>query len=179
MKRARGFTYIALLIAIALAGAVLGAVGSLWSTDSRREREKELLFAGDQFRKAIGAYYAEAPAGQPHKFPAKLDDLLNDKRWPTTRRHLRKIFVDPMTGTRDWLLVRAADQTIIGVYSGATETPIKQANFPDEYTQFESAKSYKDWQFVWKQSATPVAPGAAGTAPAPTPVRPGPGAPTQ
>jgi type II secretory pathway pseudopilin PulG len=158
MKRNRGFTYIALLIAIALAGAVLGAVGSLWSTDSRREREQELLFAGDQFRQAIGAYYAQAPAGQPHRFPAKLEELLQDKRWPTTRRHLRKVFVDPMTGTRDWVLVRAADQTIIGVYSASEDVPIKHANFPDEYANFETAKTYREWQFVWKQNAKPAVP---------------------
>ena len=157
MRRARGFTYIALLIAIAMAGAVLAAVGTLWSTESRREREVELLFAGDQFRQAIGAYYSQAPAGQPHKFPTKLDDLLNDKRWPTTHRHLRKIFVDPITGTRDWVLIRAADQTIIGVHSASEETPIKQANFPEEYTRFAAAKSYRDWQFVWTQTAAPTA----------------------
>jgi type II secretory pathway pseudopilin PulG len=158
-QHARGFTYIGLLIAIALAGAALGAMGSLWSTDSRRERETELLFAGDQFRVAIGAYYAQAPAGQPHRFPAKLDDLLNDKRWPTTRRHLRKIFVDPMTGTREWMLVRAADQTVIGVHSASEDVPIKRANFADDYAGFETAKSYRDWQFVWKQNPTQPAPG--------------------
>lgn len=177
MDRARGFTYVGLLIAIALAGAALGAMGSLWSTDSRRERELELLFAGDQFRQAIGAYYAESPAGQPHRFPAKLEDLLTDKRWPTARRHLRKIFVDPMTGNREWMLVRAADQTIIGVYSASEDAPIKQANFPEEYARFEAAKSYREWQFVWKQNTAPTVPVPPGT-----PVVPKPGtaaAPTQ
>jgi type II secretory pathway pseudopilin PulG len=166
MRRVDGFTYVGLLLAIAIAGAVLAAVGTLWSTESRREREVDLLFAGDQFRQAIGAYYAQAPAGQPHKFPSKLDDLLNDKRWPTTHRHLRKIFVDPITGTREWVLVRAADQTIIGVHSASEEAPIKQANFPDEYTRFESAKTYRDWQFVWTQTAAPGAQGATPAVPA-------------
>lgn len=159
----RGFTYVGLLIAIAMAGALLAAVGTFWSTDSKRDREKELLFAGDQFRLAIGAYYNETPAGQPAKFPAKLDDLLNDKRWPTTRRHLRKIFVDPMTGTRDWVLVRAADQTIIGVHSASEDAPLKRANFPEDYKRFETAASYRDWQFVWKQAQP--RPAAGGTAP--------------
>ena len=161
MTRARGFTYIALLIAIALLGAGLGLAGSIWSTDAKRERELDLLFAGDQIRRAITAYHDEAPAGQPNRFPAKLDDLVQDRRWPTTKRHLRKIFIDPMTGSREWVLVRAPDTTIIGVNSSSEAPPLKLAGFPDEYANFAGAKSYRDWQFVYVQpQANPQAPGA-------------------
>ena len=149
--RQRGLTYVALLIAIALFGAGLGLVGSLWSTEAKRERELELLFIGDQFRRAIAAYHDEAPAGQPNRFPAKLEDLVQDRRWPTTRRHLRKIFLDPMTGTRDWLLVRAPDTTIMGVYSASDAAPLKRAGFDDDYANFASAKTYREWQFVFTQ----------------------------
>jgi type II secretory pathway pseudopilin PulG len=149
--RERGFTYVALLIAVALAAAVLGVVGSLWSTDAKREREVELLFVGDQFRRAIGSYYEQAPAGQPHRFPARLEDLVQDRRWPTVRRHLRKIYLDPITGTRDWGLVRAADNTIIGVHSTSDAVPLKRANFDDEYDRFADARTYRDWRFIFTQ----------------------------
>lgn len=148
--RTRGFTYVGLLLAIALASALLGLAGSLWSTEAKREREQELLFVGDQFRQAIGAYYDQAPAGQPHRFPAALEDLLQDKRWPTTRRHLRKIFVDPMTRSRDWGLVPGAGGGIAGVYSLAEAEPFKRADFPDEYPEFAGARSYRDWRFIFK-----------------------------
>ena len=150
-RRQRGLTYVALLIAVALFGAGLALVGSLWSTEAKREREVELLFVGDQFRRAIAAYYAEAPAGQPNRFPQKLEDLVQDRRWPTTRRHLRKIFLDPMTGTREWLLVRAPDQGIRGVNSSSDAVPLKRANFADDYANFGSAKTYREWQFVFSQ----------------------------
>lgn len=149
--RQRGLTYVGLLIAIALFGAGLAMAGTLWSTDAKREREAELLFIGDQFRKAITSYHDEAPAGQPNKFPAKLEDLLQDRRWPTTRRHLRKIFVDPMTGTREWGLVRAPDNTITGVHSASEVEPLKRAGFAEEYTNFENAKTYREWQFVFAE----------------------------
>ena len=35
-------------------------------------------------------------------------------------------------------------------------------------TQFETAKSYRDWQFVWKQNTLPAAPGAPGNPANPT-----------
>lgn len=151
MKNQRGITYIALLIAISLFGATLALAGSLWSTDAKRERELQLLFVGDQFRKAIASYHDEAPAGQPNRFPARLEDLVLDRRWPTTRRHLRKIYLDPMTGTREWTLIRAPDNTIMGINSASEAEPIKHAGFSDDYKNFESAKTYREWQFVFSQ----------------------------
>ena len=101
----RGFTYLGLLYAVALSSTALLAAGMLWSTEARRDKEEQLLFAGEQIRAAIGAYWDKAPAGQPHRLPLRLEDLLDDKRWPATRRHLRQVFVDPATGTREWGLV--------------------------------------------------------------------------
>lgn len=150
-RRQRGITYIALLIAIALFGAGLGLAGSIWSTDAKREREVELLFVGEQFRRAIASYYGEAPAGQPNRFPQKLEDLVQDRRWPTMRRHLRKIYLDPMTGTREWGLVRAPDAGIRGVNSTSEAVPLKRANFDEAYEHFAVAKSYREWQFVFTQ----------------------------
>ena len=45
-----GFTYIGLLFAVAILGITLGAVGVVWSTQIRRDKEAELLFVGDQIR---------------------------------------------------------------------------------------------------------------------------------
>lgn len=148
--RERGFTYIGLLLAIALAGAVLSMVAVLWSTESKRERELELLFVGDQFRQAIVSYYDAAPAGQPLQFPAKIEDLLQDKRWPATRRHLRKVFVDPITGSREWGLVLTPSQRIQGVYSISPGVPLKKAGFAQPYNDFTAAKTYSGWIFAYE-----------------------------
>jgi type II secretory pathway pseudopilin PulG len=53
MRAQRGFTYVGLLLAVALAGVALAAAGMLWSTTAKRDKEAELLFVGDQFRRAI------------------------------------------------------------------------------------------------------------------------------
>ena len=98
MRAQRGFTYVGLLLAVALAGVALAAAGMLWSTTAKRDKEAELLFVGDQFRRAIGSYYEGTPGAK--RYPQRLADLLEDKRLAITRRHLRRIYADPMTGQR-------------------------------------------------------------------------------
>src|SRR5262245_44395213 len=96
----RGFTYLGILIAMALFGVALAATGEVWRTTAQREREQELLFVGNQFRTAFMNYYANTPAGKP-RFPRTLDDLVEDSRFPVPRRHLRRVYADPMTGKPD------------------------------------------------------------------------------
>lgn len=148
--RQRGLTYIALLLAIALHGAVLAAAGSVWHTAQKRERERELLFIGDQFRRAIRSY-AQGGPGIKGQLPKTLDQLLLDARFPVVKRHLRKIFVDPVTWNKEWGLVRTADASaIIGVHSLSNEAPLKTANFQPSDQAFEGAATYADWRFVYQ-----------------------------
>ncbi|MFT3819935.1 MAG: type II secretion system protein [Rubrivivax sp.] len=155
--RTAGFTYLGLLVAVAIAGGVLAAAGALWSTETRREQEEDLLFAGDQFRAAIGAYWSQAPAGMPHALPRTLDELLDDRRWPTQRRHLRRVFVDPMTRGTDWGLVEGPGGTIAGVFSRSDRAPLKKAGFAAADAGFEQAQRYRDWRFVFSPSAASAA----------------------
>ncbi|WP_082498186.1 type II secretion system protein [Pseudorhodoferax sp. Leaf267] len=150
MRAQRGFTYLGLLLAVALTGAGLAAAGSVWSVHAQREREAELLYVGDQFRRAITAYYNDVPVGQRHRFPDKLEDLLLDKRWPTTNRHLRRVYVDPMTGSTDWGIVPAPSGGILGVYSRSGAVPLKRQGFGRLDTAFEDAATLQDWRFVYR-----------------------------
>ncbi|HSD54084.1 MAG TPA: type II secretion system protein [Burkholderiales bacterium] len=143
----RAFTYVGLLLAVALAGVALAAAGTLWSTTAKRDKEAELLFVGDQFRRAIGSYYEGTPGAK--RYPLKLEDLLEDKRLVATRRHLRRIYVDPMTGQPDWELVRLPDGAIVGVHSRADGKPMKVANFAPSDESFANATSYRDWVFAY------------------------------
>lgn len=148
MYKEKGFTYIWMLFAVALTGIVLAGAGQVWHTESWRDKEKELIFVGDQFRQAIGSYYESSP-GIPKRYPDSLERLLADDRFPVVKRHLRKIFLDPMTGTTKWGLIRQPGTGITGVYSLSTQKPIKRANFSERYESFASAVSYKDWRFVY------------------------------
>jgi type II secretory pathway pseudopilin PulG len=159
MKRSRskGFTYLALLIVVAITAGVLAAAGGVYSQAAQRERERELLFVGEQFRQAIALYYWRTPGGA-HQYPKSLEALLKDERWPVTQRYLRKVYRDPITGTTDWGVVEAPGGAgIMGVYSKSEETPIKTANFPARYGSFEEAQNYQDWKFLFSPE-TPKAP---------------------
>jgi type II secretory pathway pseudopilin PulG len=162
-RGARGFTYIGLLVVVFLVGLGLAATGEAWRTTVQREKERELLFVGDQFRKAIAQYYDGTPGGA-RQFPASLEDLLKDARYPVTRRYLRKIYRDPLTGTREWGIVRGPGETVMGVYSLSRQTPMKRANFPQEYASFEQAESYAAWRFAYSDAGGP---NSEATAPAP------------
>ena len=156
MTRERGYTYIGLLILVALMGTVLATAGVVWHTQLQRERESELMFDGRQFARAITLFYERTPVGQRPRFPARLEDLVDDRRWPTTTRHLRRVFVDPMTGKPEWGIVRAPDGGILGVYSLSREVPVKRASFGVPYTDFESAATYQDWRFVYVAPDNPT-----------------------
>ena len=153
----RGFAYIGLLIAIAVIGIGLAAVGPVSRTLQLREQERELLFVGDQFRRAIGAYYEGTPGGLK-QFPKKLEDLLRDNRHPGVRRHLRKLYVDPLTGTTQWGLVELPGSGITGVYSLSESAPVKAVNFPAPYGSFQSAKKHSDWKFVYVPGQSVIVP---------------------
>ena len=155
----RGFTYLVMLLAVALIGIGLVATSEVWSQSRQREKERELLFIGNQFRQAIALYYWRTPGGA-HQYPKDLEALLEDKRWPVTQRYLRKVYRDPMTGTQDWGVVEAPGGAgIMGVYSKSESVPIKTANFPARWEKFAEARSYLDWKFVFTPE-TPKAPPA-------------------
>lgn len=145
--RQQGFTYMGALFFVVLLGSALALAGELWSTQAQREREEELLFAGRQIRQAIASYYDGVPAGQQRRFPARLQDLLEDKRWPVPRRHLRRIYIDPMTGAADWVLLSAPSGGLLGVRSRATLRPLKRTGFESDEEFFEDARSVADWVF--------------------------------
>jgi type II secretory pathway pseudopilin PulG len=115
VTRQRGFTYVWLLVAVAVMAAGLAAIGEVAATAAKREREAELLFVGDEFARAIAEYHASSP-GAP-QYPQKLEELLADNRYPNARRYLRRVYRDPMTGRADWGLVRGPGGGIVAVHS--------------------------------------------------------------
>lgn len=146
LHRQLGVTFLTLLFAIALGGIALAGTGALWQLESRREKEKELLFAGDQYRRALASYHARTPGDSKH-YPTELADLLKDNRFPNPVHHLRRLYRDPMSDDGQWELIREQGR-IAGVVSRSTGTPIKVAGFPKEFENFAEAKSYRGWKFM-------------------------------
>jgi len=142
-----GFTYIALLIFIAIIGVGLAVTGEVWHISIKREKEDELLFAGNQFRNAITMYYKHT-SGQVGRYPMSLEDLLKDPRYPATKRYLRKIYLDPISSSTNWELIKGANGEILGVHSSSEEEPVKKSNFSLADQDFEGKMKYSDWVFM-------------------------------
>lgn len=200
-----GFSYIWLLIMVAVMGVGLVAISEVYVTARQRDREAELLAIGEQFKSALASYYQAqlSPNGQgdgffssmpieglpasgappaaggaglgfwpggssqmqgmppqlnPFAYPESLDELLQDNRFPGVRRHLRKVFLDPMTGKPEWGLVKVSGR-IVGIHSLSTGVPIKQAGFDAGNQHFSGAQSYTDWVFGFADQM-PLANGA-------------------
>jgi type II secretory pathway pseudopilin PulG len=149
----RGFTYFGILFTVALMGIGLAAVGELYSTAERREREQQLLFVGDQYASALKRYRAAN-----NKYPQSLEELLGDPGQLPVRRYLRRIYVDPITNSTDWGLEKSDDGRIVGVYSRSEQEPLKVANFPQRFKAFEEQKRYADWKFLATGAATKAKP---------------------
>jgi type II secretory pathway pseudopilin PulG len=162
-RRQGGFTYAALLLAVAVIGIGLATAGQSWSTAAQREREAELLFIGGEFRDAIRAYYFASPGAQ--RYPRRLDELLEDERFPSVRRHLRRVYRDPMTGKRDWVLIEAPGGGIMGVHSRSRGGALKTANFSDANRDLEGKASYADWKFVFQPAPVTESPAPRTSAP--------------
>lgn len=150
-RREEGFTYLGVIFLVAAVGAWLAATGEIWSHSRQREKEAELLWVGSQFRQAIGLYYQRTP-GAVKRYPEKLQDLLEDRRYLSTQRYLRRIYNDPMSGTTAWGLVPATGGGIMGVYSLSNRRPIKSAGLtsPQDFT---TAMKYAEWRFVYEPVA--------------------------
>lgn len=144
----RGFSYVVLLVAVAIIGVGATAFVTYWSESVQRQREEDLLRVGREIVLAIKSYHEGSP-GTVRTFPREWRDLLEDPRVVVLRRHLRCVYPDPVTGREAWGLVRAPDGGFSGVYSLSEAPPRKRAQFPAWLITTGAASKYSDWKFVY------------------------------
>jgi hypothetical protein len=94
-------------------------------------------------------------AGKLQPYPMSLEDLLKDPRYPSTQRYLRKIYLDPLSNSPEWGLLKYPNGGIYGVYSLSAESPIKRNNFRQIDKGFEGKTKYADWMFVYAPIINP------------------------
>jgi type II secretory pathway pseudopilin PulG len=153
-----GFTYLGVLLLIAVSSIALAATGTLWATGIQREHERQLLWVGGQYAQALRSYYRASPGLA--QYPQELAELVEDNRFPQPQRHLRRLYRDPITGSDDWGLMRAVDGRITGVYSRSQALPLKRNGFDALWSGFEGLEHYSDWQFVAEQAFSESAAGS-------------------
>lgn len=153
-----GFTYLGVLFILSVLAMTAAMASVVWGTAQQRDNERELVFAGRQFELAIERYRA-ASTNPASLYPLRLDDLVRDDRAIVPQHHLRRMYVDPMTGEATWGLIRLPDGGIVGVHSLSERKP-----YPREFVVAGFAPprsvSYRDWRFVAPSAVELLAPPA-------------------
>jgi type II secretory pathway pseudopilin PulG len=180
----------ALLVGMSVAAVLMTAVMPVWKQMTKRERETELVFRGQQYVRAIGLFQKRAGPGV---LPPNLDVLV-------TGRFLRKKFKDPITNQDFDLLspTQAAGQAGAAQQVGAAQQPatgrgaqpattgqgrvigaqggaagggatggvigVASKSKEESLRIFNGRTHYNEWQFLFVQQATPGQGGAGGAA---------------
>lgn len=136
---------------VVVTGIMLAAIGQSVSVIMQREREKELIFRGLQYRDAIERWNKK-PNPPPLKDLKELvEPTVSSNVDRSKDRFLRKLYTDPITG-REWKTLPSPPdphQGIYGVASPSDKEPFKQGNFPEVIKKFEGKKKYSEWEFVY------------------------------
>ncbi len=155
LLRQYGFSYLAMLFLIAVLGVTLTTTYERSDTIAKRQKEKQLYFIGNQYKQALTSYYNASPGGFK-ELPKNIEGLLKDSRFVTTKRHLRKQYLDPMTGG-DMQLILDEDERIAGVYSASNESILQTALFEESdptnpATEKEPPRIYSEVKFEYESS---------------------------
>ena len=146
--RARGFTLIELIVATAILVILTGMAIPLARVTIKREREHvlrrdlwEMRDAIDRFKDAADRGAFQTKVGT-EGYPPDLETLVNGLDVNGKKvRFLRRIPVDPMTGTNEWGMRSMADDPESDSWGGQ--------NVFDVYTKSQGTAldgtAYKDW----------------------------------
>lgn len=143
-----GFTYIGVLFLVLLMGITLTLASSLYAFKIQREKEKQLLFVGNQFRNAIKSYYEKTP-GSVKQYPKNFNDLIDDNRFLSKQRHLRRVYTDPMTKQKIWGIIDSHNGRLMGVRSLSSDKVLKVSNFNQENIILNNKSTYSEWHFIY------------------------------
>lgn len=148
MRRQDGFSYIGVMVTLVIAAIGMQGAAVMWQQQSQRSNEALLLETGEAYRLAIGRYYESTP--QPVKqYPIRLEELIEDKRFPVPKRHLRKLYADPFVVKQGMTLIMR-DGRIVGVHSQSLLPPIRSSGYQESQSGFHGAKHYREWLFVYE-----------------------------
>ena len=105
MRRNAGFSMAALVIFLTAASILLTISVPSYVMEAKREREKELIFRGEEYTRAIQKYQRTL-----NLLPTSVDDLLSSNG----TRFLRKAYADPVSGEPWRVIILNADGTLTG-----------------------------------------------------------------
>ncbi len=118
IRKEEGYAILLVVFLAAMVAFALAAAAPSVLTKRQREREKELLFRGEQYKRAIGLYHRKF-----NRLPMKVKDLLHTNGLS----FLRRPWPDPMTKEGEWRLLRLGPG---GQIVGSLATASAQARGP-------------------------------------------------
>jgi general secretion pathway protein G len=140
-----GLTLVELIITVAIVSILAGAAVPMAKFEVKRQKERELRRDLWEMRDSIDKYYDAAVKGafqtkaDSFNYPPDLDTLVDGVDVQTKKvRFLRKIPIDPMTGTADWDLRSNQDdadadswggQNVFDVHSKSTGTALDGSKY--------------------------------------------------
>jgi len=154
-KSAKGFTFVEIVVVTAIMGILATAALPIVRVSMKRQRETELKRTLREVRTAIDSFKDWADRGLlaqteltfgSENYPTSLEQLVegvllaNDASG-RKKKFLRRVPIDPMTGTTDWGKRAYQDAADSKVWGGQ--------NVYDIYTKFEGkaldGSKYRDW----------------------------------
>ena len=108
-----GYTLVAVVIGMAVMAILIAAVAPSVSMIMRRDREKELLFRGKQYARAIALFQKRYG-----RYPTELKEMYEHRP-----RTIRKLWKDPMCNCPDWQTINPnTPDAVMGGGTGAGPT---------------------------------------------------------
>lgn len=115
--RQKGFVYLWVLFALAVTLTLLSVQIEVTSHQVEKSRQRELRWVLAQYQSAILSYRQSTLGTSDYRLES-LERLVRDERDGIVRRHIRKLYPNPITGRLDWVIVRGQDGQVVRI-----ETP--------------------------------------------------------
>lgn len=148
MRRQRGITLIELIVAITIIGILMGAAVPVARIAIKREKERQLRRDLWEMRDAIDRYKDAADRGAfqtklgSEGYPPDMETLVNGVDVQGKKiRFLRRIPVDPMTGSAEWQLHSIQDDPKSTSWGGQN---VFDVTTKSEGTALDGTK-YNEW----------------------------------
>lgn len=146
-QKQHGYTYIGLLILVAVTATLSAGLLRTGSVVQRHAAEEALLEAGSELANALYSYARATPPGKNPR-PQSIEDLLHDPRFSKiTVRHLRRIPLDPMTGQARWGELLSESAPGIDAFYSLSDLQTERTTFTAKYADFVGKPQYRTWLF--------------------------------
>jgi general secretion pathway protein G len=150
-----GFTFVELIVATAVMMILASAAMPLIRVSVKRQKEAELRYTLREIRRAIDSFKQDADVGRlaaheltfgAENYPSSLEQLVEGVTYANDasgrkKKYLRRVPMDPLTGTTDWGLRSYTDKNDALIWGGTSVF--------DVYTKAPgralNGTKYRDW----------------------------------